>query len=339
MKRKKVFCVCFALLVVFFVLPLATKAQKKEKKVIVAGVAPNPMITATSAVGKGMADIREIVDTLSRELERLHGYSLELKFYPAPKFLFKALGDGSVDLSSFNVAGYLVAKEHAVPVKPFVTLGTKEKKGNTWCIYVHKDSGIKSISQLQGKRFVHDFPLFLSRKDALPPKGGYIYWVVIKKLLWKNSVKKPFMEFFKEFRVLHVPWESVAYSVLLRKFDAFAAPDYDIKSLIAYDKGFSDLVPLQTCLELPAGHVFVHRKDLNPQVVETIKKLFLLPPKTKNVEAMKKGLPELKLYPVREEDYALYFTWLKEAEQKGWLKEFDEIMKNTPLPKKKGRVK
>ncbi len=339
MKIKNVLLLCLVFFLVFCFFLLASNA--KEEKVLAFGFSLNPMIRQTSFSGKDTADIRELVETMGADFEKNYGYMLTLKIYPAPKFLFKAFQDKTADVAASYLALYLAAKNKGMPVAPLLSFSTTGKKSAKWCLYAHKNSGLKNVKQLQGKRFLTDFPIFLSSKDSLPPKESYIYWIIFKKILIQSGVNKPFHDFLKEFKVLPIPAESVSYAVLLREFDVFLDAPANIQTLKNYDKGFSELVPM-TCLDAPAGAPLIYRKDMPADIVEKLKN-YLLPPQkgSQAEEILKKEFKGIRFFPASEKDYAVYFQWLKEAEKKGWIDEFDEIMKQTmkEMKEKKNKPK
>lgn len=322
---------------VVFVLSLTIKAQKEEKKVVF-GVAGNPFTPMTSLGGKGSADMREFFQIVTDEVKKYYGYEAELKIFPAPKFLLKAIKAKQVDFCFGYLGIYLYAKRIGMPVVPVFTTTVGGAKMDKECIYVRKASGIKNVKQLQGKPFVKDFPVFLSKKDSLPPKEGYMPWIFVKKILSQSGVNKRFKDFFKEFRVLPVPVESMVYSVLLKKFDATAVTPYYMQMLILYDKGFSELTPL-SCVDF-RGIPWFYRKGVPEETLKTLLNYFFSPPPGSQLEKMlKKEYKSIKPVQVSEKDYDVLVQWLKEAEQKGWIDEFNGIMKETLAEMKKKEQK
>ncbi len=327
------FIVLSVLLVTF--LFAGQKEKEKAQKTLVFGIAVEPFVPSTSLGGKGTADARELTEIILNEFQKLHGYSVNYKIFPAPKFHYNAFQDSTVDAGIMSLEQYLYAKNHGVPVVPLIS-------GKfTPCIYVHKDSKIKHVKDLKGKSFVDRLPEFNSKNDTLPPEESYIRWIMLKRILLKHGVRSPFADFFREFRLLPIPNESVAYSVLLKKFDAFLLDVVLIQSLKNYDPGFSDLVTV-SCLNDPILVPLVYRKGLSQDVISSIKNYFLTPPKGSTLEKIfKKQLKNVSLQSLAlsEKDFDIYFSWLKEAKQKGWIDEYNEIMKNTPMPAKKGEIK
>lgn len=328
MKFRHILCVCVVLKMLFVILLLVAMAQKGKKE-IVFGISNDPFISVTSIGGKGTANVREFFEIMLDEFKKLYGYPVSYKISPAPKFLYKAYQDKKVDVGIMSLSQYLYAINHGIPVAPLFS-------GRfTSCIYVRKDSNIKHVKGLKGKRFVGTFPQFMSKNDPLPPAESYIYWITIKKNLLKHGIKTKFKDLFKEFRVLPVPVESIAYSVLLKKFDAFQSDNILIRNLTKYDPAFSKLVKV-SCLDTQIMTPFVYRKGIGLDVTKDFKNYLLSPPKGSRLEkVLTKELKNVPMpaAPVNEQDFNIYFAWLKEAKQKGWIDEFNEIMKKTPRPK------
>lgn len=155
MKNKKLI---FILVTEFiFVCALLLSFSRAENKEIIFGVTMNPMERRTTFSGKGAADISEFTQNAIDEFKRLYGYTLTPKLYSGPKFLFKAVESKTVDFSPMFLAVYLSAKNQGLPVTPFMA-ATPFEKGERYCLYVHKDSGIKNAAQLKGSVLC---PIFL----------------------------------------------------------------------------------------------------------------------------------------------------------------------------------
>lgn len=325
----KVSALAFVFILVISILSFAQKGKE-----LVFGFALPPLIPATSVGGRGTADAREMFEKMADEFKHRYGYKVTLKIYQAPKFLFKAFQDKTVDFAGVGLDTFLYAKRAGIPLEVFFTTAFTDRQKDQWCVWVHKDSKIKTIKQLDGKTFATFYPMFNSKKDPLPPEESYIYWIMTRKILFKNGISISFKDFFKEFTVLPVQWESVAYAVLLKKFDAFHATKSGLHLLKQYDNGFSDIVPV-SCLDIPALHAGVYRKDENPETVRIFKTVIQSPPESNLSKQINKEFKGLKAVPIQEKNYEVYDRWLEEAKQKGWLKQFNEIMKSTPKPKQK----
>ena len=104
---KRIAALCFLLLFTLCVVPLATKAQKEEKKEkeLVFGGALDPFNRNTSGTGMGAADIAEVQQKVIDEVKKLYGFTITVKVYPSLKFLFKAIQDKTVD---FPGGGFMI---------------------------------------------------------------------------------------------------------------------------------------------------------------------------------------------------------------------------------------
>lgn len=301
---------------------------------LVFGFALSPLISSTSVGGRGTADAREMFEKMADEFRRRYGYAVTLKIYQAPKFLFKAFHDNTVDFAGMGRDTYLYARKAGVPVRALFTTAFTDRRKDQWCVWVHKNSHIRSVKQLQGRNFATFYPMFNSKKDSLPPEESYIYWVMTAKILLKNGVDVSFSNFFKNFHVLPVQWESVAYAVLPKQFDAFHSTTSGLHLLKTYDSGFSELVPV-SCLDIPALHAGVYRKSVNPEILKIFKTIIQSPDRSDMAKEIQKKFKGLQAVLVQEKSYDVYDRWLQEARQKGWIRQFNEIMKSTPKPKQK----
>ncbi len=244
-------------------------------KNFIVGFSFNPMISQTSLGGKGTSDARAFLQETMKDIEKKYGYQAALKIYPSPKFLLKALQDGSAQFAGTYLAIYLYARTTGVPVKPFMAVSSTGKKTERVCIYARKSAGYKKVSDLRNKTFVAEYPMYLSKKEALPPEEGYLWWVLTKKILEKGGVKKPLKEFFKDYKVLAIPAESVAYSVLFKKFDAILLVERDRNVMQNYDKEFAQLVPVD-CITVPANAPFVYSlKGSAPEMLNIMRESHL----------------------------------------------------------------
>ncbi len=304
---------------------LATLAQ--QKKDLVMGFSPNPRASQTSWAGRSTADVRAMFQVAADEFKKANGYGLSLKIFPGPKFMLKAFQQKEADLGAMSVGLFVLARRQNVSIKPLLSVSSAGGKNEKFCVYVHKKSGIKNIQQLQGKRYITDFPLFLSRKDVMPPKESYMEWVFLKRMLAAQNINKPLKSFFKELKVAPIPWESVAYSVVLRQYDAFHTYQFNLNSLKSYDKTFSDLAPV-ACIDANLGPLVV-RKDISADVVNKLLSFIHNPPQNKETADMLKQwkATKAKIYNITATDFDVYELWLQDAEKKGWVAEFEALMK------------
>ncbi len=314
------------------ILAALSSAQEEAKETVVVGFSFNPMVTQTNFGNKGSADLRGMLQDVAKEAEKRYGYTVTLKFYSTPKFLFNALKSGEASFAPLTTSLYLAAKRQNLPVKPLLAATSTSDKKDKICLFVSKDSRIKKVKDLQGKTFGAEIPLFFSKKDSEPPSESYIYWAMIRKILAQNGVQKPLKDFFKTFTVLPISSESIAYSVLLKKFDAVLLNERDFHLMTNTDPSFKELAPVD-CLHLPANAPLVYRSGTKPELVALVKEYFTKSKKTEAQKILKEEFTGMHLVEVQETDYAPYFQWLQEAEKKGWLKEFYVLLQSAAKQK------
>lgn len=153
MRLKRCATAVVVLMAVIYSVHSATEKTKRDKELVV-GFAPNPFVTQTSVGGRGMADTREMFQAFGDEFARVTGCTLSLKFYPAPKFLYNAIQEKNVDVGIGFLEVYLTAIRLGIPVKLLAAWYRDE-----YCVWVHKDRKLKSLTQLKGKSFVTLFPI------------------------------------------------------------------------------------------------------------------------------------------------------------------------------------
>ncbi len=66
---------------------------------------------------------------------------------------------------------------------------------------------------------------------------------------------------------------------------------------------------------------------------------FIIKKDSKIKKILNESYKGMLLVEVTEQDYAAYFTWLKEAKEKGWFAEFNGILKAVQKEKEKEKEK
>lgn len=150
---KKIFAFILSLSLIWLV---GCSTQKKEEKVLKMGFVP------VSNSDTLIEDVKPIADILSEKL------GVKVEAFTASNYIgvVEGIGSGSVDFGFIPPFAYLLAKEqnNATPL-----LTTKGKDGNSGYysyLYVKKDSGINTISDVKGKKVAFVDPTSTS---------GYIY--------------------------------------------------------------------------------------------------------------------------------------------------------------------
>ena len=154
---KKILLALFSFIFVFSIVGCSTKTEtKKEEKVIKMGFVP------LKNSEKLVEDLKPISDYLSERL------GVEVEAFTASNYIgvVEGLGSGSVDFGIIPPFSSLLAQKQS-NAKPILTSkGKTGKPGYTAELYVRKDSGIKSLQDVKGKKVAFVDP---------SSSSGYIY--------------------------------------------------------------------------------------------------------------------------------------------------------------------
>ena len=154
---KKILLALFSFIFVFSIVGCSTKTEtKKEEKVIKMGFVP------LKNSEKLVEDLKPISDYLSERL------GVKVEAFTASNYIgvVEGLGSGSVDFGIIPPFSTLLAQKQS-NAKPILTSkGKTGKPGYTAELYVRKDSGIKSLQDVKGKKVAFVDP---------SSSSGYIY--------------------------------------------------------------------------------------------------------------------------------------------------------------------
>lgn len=154
---KKILLALFSFIFVFSIVGCTTKIEtKKEEKVIKMGFVP------LKNSEKLVEDLKPISDYLSERL------GVKVEAFTASNYIgvVEGLGSGSVDFGIIPPFSSLLAQKQS-NAKPILTSkGKTGKPGYTAELYVRKDSGIKSLQDVKGKKVAFVDP---------SSSSGYIY--------------------------------------------------------------------------------------------------------------------------------------------------------------------
>lgn len=154
---KKILLALFSFIFVFSIVGCSTKTEtKKEEKVIKMGFVP------LKNSEKLVEDLKPISDYLSERL------GVKVEAFTASNYIgvVEGLGSGSVDFGIIPPFSSLLAQKQS-NAKPILTSkGKSGKPGYTAELYVRKDSGIKSLQDVKGKKVAFVDP---------SSSSGYIY--------------------------------------------------------------------------------------------------------------------------------------------------------------------
>ena len=154
---KKILLALFSFIFLFSIVGCSTKTEtKKEEKVIKMGFVP------LKNSEKLVEDLKPISDYLSERL------GVKVEAFTASNYIgvVEGLGSGSVDFGIIPPFSSLLAQKQS-NAKPILTSkGKTGKPGYTAELYVRKDSGIKSLQDVKGKKVAFVDP---------SSSSGYIY--------------------------------------------------------------------------------------------------------------------------------------------------------------------
>ena len=154
---KKILLALFSFLFVFSIVGCSAKTEtKKEEKVIKMGFVP------LKNSEKLVEDLKPISEYLSERL------GVKVEAFTASNYIgvVEGLGSGSVDFGIIPPFSSLLAQKQS-NAKPILTSkGKTGKPGYTAELYVRKDSGIKSLQDVKGKKVAFVDP---------SSSSGYIY--------------------------------------------------------------------------------------------------------------------------------------------------------------------
>ena len=154
---KKILLALFSFIFIFSIVGCTAKTEtKKEEKVIKMGFVP------LKNSEKLVEDLKPISDYLSERL------GVKVEAFTASNYIgvVEGLGSGSVDFGIIPPFSSLLAQKQS-NAKPILTSkGKTGKHGYTAELYVRKDSGIKSLQDVKGKKVAFVDP---------SSSSGYIY--------------------------------------------------------------------------------------------------------------------------------------------------------------------
>lgn len=204
--------------------------------------------TPTTLVKKFRPIINSLEKKLSKDLST--NVSIKLSISKSYEEGIDSLVNGQVDFARFGPASYVSASErnHGISLLAMETKkGQKVFKG---IICVHKDSPIKSVSDLVGKRFA-----FGSEKSTI---GRYLS----QQYLLEHGIRASDLETY-EYLGRH---DKVGYAVAKGKFDAGALKENTMKKLIKAG------LPLRAIAEFSnVTKPWIARADLDEKLVSALK--------------------------------------------------------------------
>jgi len=232
----------------------------------------------------------------------------EIRRVGSVKFAKKRIGK-DIDFAVLMPSLYVYLKDKGVPIEPLVTYTVDNKKTDHVCLYVRKSDGLKDINDLKGKKLMDNKAI-----EGAPS---------VEEILYEQGITAPKEKFFDivggKQRLL-----DMAYSVVFRNADAFAAAGVQMKLSSGQDARFKELEPL-VCTKEFTNLVIVYYNKTDPALIETLRTNFSKMHKGKEFQSVKLLFVALNghFVPVDDSEYESWRDYYKRALKKGWMKKAD----------------
>ena len=288
---------CFLLIIMFVAgcerteMPPPKKPEAKqgpEKKLLI-GLIPEQNIF------KQMERYEPLADHLSKKVS----LSIRLIVLPRDGNIINSFVSSGMDGAFFGSFSYALAHEKLgveVLARPLSLDGTSTYHG---LIFVRKDSGIKSIRQMEGKRFA-----FVDKATT----AGYLLPLAYFKKHGKN-----YKTFLKE-SYLTGTHEDTIFDVLNRKADVGAAKNTVYERMAASDERIKkELVILERSPDVPENGLAV-RKDLDGSLKKKLKEALLTMHENPEGAALLKNFGAQRFIETNNSDYQPVYRYAQEIE-------------------------
>lgn len=246
----------------------------------------------------------EETQSMKAFLEKELNVKIYPKFYLNAQTLKDDMKEEKLDIVFGDIMLYLKLHKD-MGVTPFIGLSIDGEKTSYFHIFVHKDSGIKKIEDLRGKRFVY----YMEEDWSIP-------YQFMQGLLRKRGLESP-EKFFSSCNkavsgvsaILAVIYGSA--DVILETETILKEPRYK-KNLVSIYK-FDYLVPYD---------FFFYKKISDPELIERIKRMKKIAFNTNFQEVVKdfsSGLPlpvKLNLINIQDKDFDNFRQFLEELDIK-----------------------
>ncbi|HOX28743.1 MAG TPA: PhnD/SsuA/transferrin family substrate-binding protein [bacterium] len=304
---KRLVAISFLLLCVVF-LQQTARSESKTYKIIVPG-------TYTIS-GKSKSQMQTFTEEIVAALSNVLGEKIEMVYSPKIeeayiKDAITQLVSHKVDLVGFSGDWYAkMSPQMREKFLPLLVLVINGKKNTNYCLYVRKSDGITKVDQLRGKRL-----------------STYVYKDV-RYLLYKAGIDQPLEKFFGEVLYQTVLPLDLMKMLTDEKIDAFVSSDYQVDLSRGIDPAFKNIVPVQ-CAEYTLNPFFLYSKDLDPEVVDKVKKAMVSWKTDKRFQKLKLFFVAIKggVSDVKPEDLNTSIEVDKLIVSKGWETERKEFIK------------
>ena len=206
----------------------------------------------------------------------------------------------STDLDGAFFGSFTYAQAHALMgIEALARPETKDGKSTySGVIITRKDSGIKAISDMQGKRFA-----FVDKETT----AGYLFPMIYFKKHGVENLKDYLQEYY--FAGTH---EDVIYDVLQKKADIGAAKNTIYEKLAELDETIKEnLIILETSQEVPENCLGV-RNDMDSSIKAGLKEALLNMHKDPEGKKILIKFGAHKFIETRNDDYNVVYQYAKE---------------------------
>lgn len=284
------------LCILFFPIKIYIFSQEKE---------PLTPLRAGTIIGIGGYSPKgffEEIQSMKTLLEKELNIKLYLKFYPDAQTLKNDIKEEKLDFAICEIMTYLKLHKD-IGVMPFIGLSIDGKKTSYFHIFVHKDSGIKKIEDLRGKRFV-----YFMEKDWSKT------YQFMQALLREKGLDSPESFFSSCTKVTSEV--SAILAVIYGRADVVLETEIILKGL-RFKKNLVSIYKF----DYPIPHILsFYRKISDPKLIERIERAKKTVPNLTQqevVENIPQQLPiKLKLINIQDKDYDNFRQVLKELDIK-----------------------
>jgi len=262
--------------------------QKPQKLVI--GLLPE----------KNNFEQRKRFEAFARYIARHLDIDVHLYTLPHYSSIFEAFDGGLINAAFWGSFSYVLSRDIVsveLLARPLWPDGSSTYRGN---IFVRKDSGIRSVADMEGKTLV------LVDKATT---AGYLYPVSFMKEHNINDIENFFSRVY--FSGTH---DGSAWAVYKTEVDVGAGKDGVFQALAAeYPQFKEQMVVLAESPELPSNAIGV-RSDMDKAFKERLRDLLLSLDKSKEGRAALKDMGAVKFIPASDEDYGPLYQMIDNLE-------------------------
>jgi len=266
----------------------STPAQKPAPEQIIIGLVPEQNIFDQ------IDRYQDLVDYLALKCN----VSIRLKVMPEYKDVLDALGTSAIDGAFLGSFTYVLAHERfgaEVLARPENEEGSSVYHG---LIFTRKDSNIRTIKDLKGKRIV-----FVDRLTT----AGYLYPI---EYLYRMGVKK-YEAYFSEIYFAGTHQDAI-YDVLNGRADVGAAKNTIFEKLATSDSRIRDELTIIAISSDVPENALVVRRDLGPEISGNLKQSLISMIQTKEGRDALNKFKASKFIETTDDDFRPVYSYARQ---------------------------